>query len=145
MAFKFRLEKVLDYRRQLEEQAMQALAQARARREAEAARLEGLQSERALQMAKLQNSAALDGAERWLIQNYVRALHFEIEESRALLLRLEEEVALRQKELVTRAQERELLDRLKSKQAKRFAEEEKLREQRDNDETATIRYGKETV
>lgn len=124
---------------------MQALAQARARREAEAIRLEQLKSERGLHMARLQDSAALDGAERWLIQNYVRALHIEIEESAALLLRLEEEVALRHKELVSKAQERDLLDKLKAKQARRFAEEEKLREQRDNDETATIRYGKKTV
>ncbi|MDR2825705.1 MAG: flagellar export protein FliJ [Deltaproteobacteria bacterium] len=145
MGFKFRLEKVLEYRRQLEEQAMLVLARARARRDAEKVRLENLNSEFGLSSAKLSGGAGMHGAERWLMQNYVQALRQDIESSARLLQGLEEEVALCQNALIDKAQERELLDKLKSRQAKRFAEDEKLREQHENDETATIRYKKTAI
>lgn len=145
MAFKFRLEKVLEYRRQLEDQAMLALAKAQAARQAEAAKLDGLRRELAAQLERGRNTAGMSGAERWLAQTYVQALRQDIKQSTAFLATLEEEVALCRSDLVTRAQERELLEKLKSKQAKRFAEEEKLREQREYDETATIRHKKEAV
>jgi flagellar FliJ protein len=145
MGFKFRLEKVLEYRRQLEEQAMLVLAQARARRDAEKVRLENLKSELGLSNAKLSGGAGMNGAERWLLQNYIQALRLDIESSARLLQGLEEEVALCQNALINKAQERELLDKLKSRQSKRFTEEEKLREQHENDETATIRYKKAAV
>lgn len=146
MAFKFKLEKVLDYRKQLEEQAMQALAEARAARDAEAARLEELRLELARQMQEMQScAAAMTGSERWLTQNYIQALQYDVEYAQRNLASLEQVVAQRQNHLVQKAQERELLDKLKSKQAQRFAHEEKLKEQRDNDETATIRFNKATV
>lgn len=142
MAFKFRLEKVLEYRKQLEEQAMLALAKAQAARDAEIAKLESLKHELVVQLEKSRNAAAMSGAERWLAQTYVLALRQDINQSTNFLVSLEQEVDQCRGELVTRAQERELLEKLKSKQAKRFAEEEKLREQRDYDETATIRHNK---
>ncbi|MDL2306767.1 flagellar export protein FliJ [Desulfovibrio sp. OttesenSCG-928-C06] len=145
MAFKFKLEKVLDYRKQLEEQAMQALAEARATRDAEAARLETLTLELMQQREEMQNSAAMSGSERWLTQNYIQALQYDVEYAQKNLASLEQVVAQRQNQLVEKAQERELLDKLKSRQAKRFADEEKLKEQRENDETATIRFNKATV
>ncbi|MDR1242063.1 MAG: flagellar export protein FliJ [Deltaproteobacteria bacterium] len=140
MPFKFRLEKVLEYRRQLEEQAMQDLAAARSGRDAEKARMDELKAELVPVQAKMCGSAGMDGAERWLTGTYLQALRQDVESSAQLLLKLDEEVALCQNKLVAKAQERELLDKLKSRQAGRFAEEEKLREQHENDEAATIRY-----
>lgn len=145
MAFKFRLEKVLEYRKQLEERAMQALAAAQAARDAEASRLAGLKRDLAAQMERTRDAAAMNGAERWLNLNCLEALRQDIKRSTALLSRLEEDVALRRDELAIKAQERGLLDKLKDKQARCFAEDEKLREQRDYDETATIRHNKENA
>jgi flagellar FliJ protein len=145
MAFKFRLEKVLDYRRQLEDQAVLALAAARAKRDAEKKRLENLRAELLKSITRMSSSASMNSAERWLTQSYIQALRQDMENSAQLLLKLEEETALCQNNLINRAQERELLDKLKSRQSGRFTEEEKLREQHENDETATIRYTRAAV
>ena len=144
MAFKFKLEKVLDYRKQLEEQAMQALAEARRAEEQEKTRLEGLRLELAAQRASL-NASIHDAAERWLVSSYISALAEDIRTAERVLEILAEEIVLRQAALVQKAQDRQLLDKLKDKQALRHAHEEKLKEQRDNDETATIRYKKKAV
>lgn len=144
MAFKFKLEKVLDYRKQLEEQAMQALAQARQAEEFEKNRLEGLKLEMAAQQASL-HAKVCDAGERWLISSYINALGGDIFGSKKRLAIIAEEIARRQAALVAKSQDRQLLDKLKDKQALRHAHEEKLKEQRDNDETATIRYKKTAV
>jgi flagellar FliJ protein len=145
MTFRFRLEKVLDYRRQLEEQAMLVLARARSARDAEKERLENLRAELRRASASMNGSAGMDGAERWLIRTYIQALRLDAESSARLLLKLDEDVAVCQNEFTGKAQERELLDKLKSRQAGRFAEEEKRREQHENDETSTIRCKKAAV
>lgn len=145
MSFKFRLQKVLDYRAQLEDQAKQALAGARLAREREEATLKALKAEYAEQRARMSASAAMTGAERWLAQSYMQALDFDIGASAARLARLWEEENECREKLVAAARERKLLEKLKAKQAIRYAEEEKLKEQRENDETATIRYQRQTV
>jgi flagellar FliJ protein len=144
MAFKFKLEKVLDYRKQLEEQAMQALAEVRRAEEKEKERLAGLRLELAVQRTSL-NASIHDAAERWLVSSYINALTGDIRTTERVLEILAEEIVIRQAALVEKAQEKQLLDKLKDKQALRHAQEEKLKEQRDNDETATIRYKKKTV
>lgn len=144
MAFKFKLEKVLDYRKQLEEQAMQALAEVRQAEEREKERLADLRVELAAQRVNL-HASIQDAAERWLVSSYINALQDDIRTTERVLEYLAEEVARRQAVLVTKAQERQLLDKLKDKQAERHAHEEKLKEQRNNDETATIRYSKKAV
>lgn len=144
MAFKFKLEKVLDYRKQLEEQAMQSLAQARRAEEQEKESLARLKLELAAQRISL-NASIHDAAERWLVASYISALTDDIKTSVRVLEIIAEEIILRQADLVQKAQDRQLLDKLKDKQALRHAQEEKLKEQRDNDETATIRYKKKAV
>ena len=144
MAFKFKLEKVLDYRKQLEEQAMQALAEARRAEEAEKERLASFRQELDAQRIAL-HACIQDAAERWLISSYINALQDDIRTTERVLEYLADEVRLRQANLVAKAQERQLLEKLKEKQAERHAHEEKLKEQRNNDETATIRYQKKAV
>lgn len=144
MAFKFKLEKVLEYREQLEEQAMQALAEARQAEENEEARLCSMQDELMVQQDSLHRNIT-DANERWLTASFITALQDDIKKSRARLVALKEETSRCQSELIIKAQERKLLDKLKSKQAERYAEEEKLKEQRENDETATIRYQQKAI
>lgn len=144
MAFKFRLEKVLEYRKQLEKQAMQAMAEARRAEEYEKERLARLEAEFAAQRANLHAKVA-DAGERWLISSYMNALGGDIFGSKERLAIIAEEIVRRQADLVAKAQDRQLLDKLKDRQALRHAHEEKLKEQRDNDETATIRYKKTAV
>ena len=57
--FHFRLEQVLVYRRQLEEQAMQALAEATTARDETARRIEAMEADHMTQMNRLGNPAAM--------------------------------------------------------------------------------------
>lgn len=138
--FRFRLEQVLEYRRQLEDQAMQALALATKHRDAMRDHVEYLLAEIAAQREQLCRAAAFTAAERWVNQQYETALHDDLEQALQELAILEEEADRCRAELVTKAQERELLDKLKEKQAARHAREERLNEQRVYDETATLRF-----
>lgn len=119
---------------------MQALASAVMRRDQLAQRLEQLREDEAVHRARLCRADALESAERWLLQKYVDGLREEQKRVLEDLALAEEEVDRCRGVLVQRAQERELLDKLKEKQAVRHAKEEREQEQRTYDETATLRY-----
>lgn len=139
-AFKFSLEQVLSYRRQLEEQAMQAVAQAVRRRDRRLREKEECEAVARHYREKLTNAALLDAQERWLISEYVTALAFDIEKARQDLALLEEEIDNARVDLTRKTQQRKLLERLKEKQATRHKKAEFLKEQQEYDDTATIRF-----
>ena len=141
MAFHFRLDRVLEYRRQKEDQAMQALAVARQRQETEKQRLANLNAELFQQQQALSARLA-DAEQRWLTVCFINALQEDRRVSRIRLELLDAETQRCQADLVERAREKKLLDTLKDRQAQRYAKEENLREQREHDETATIRRGR---
>lgn len=142
MALSFKLQKVLDYRSQLEEQAMQALASAKKALEREKENEASLWKELRANKLKLVDSADMLSAERWLVQNYVMATELDIKRSRDLQAMHSKEVSRCQVNLIERSKDRQLLDKLKEKQLKKQLSEQKSSEQRENDETATIRYKK---
>lgn len=144
MPFRFRLEKVLDYRTQLEERAMQELALASGRLAEEERRLDGLGQELTRQRALL-HSRITHAGERWLAGAFIKALQADIEALRAGLPLLQEEENRCRVELMLRSKERKLLDKLREKQAHKHGQEEKLKEQREYDETQTMRRGRQTV
>ena len=138
--FRFRLEQVRLYRKQLEEQAMQALAQAVAKRDALKERIRALQADMAEQHARLCQAASLGAAERWMTQTYISALKADLDSARPALEEAEHVVDRCRTELVQKAKDRGLLDTLKEKQAEKHLQLERQQEQRTNDETATLRY-----
>ena len=144
-SFKFRLEQVCLYRKQLEEQAMQILAKATMQRDATLARIEELHAGIAEQRARLCQADALTAAERWLAQSYETALKSDIIYAYRVLAQQENEVDLLRADLVKKAQEASLLDTLKEKQAARYAQQERQNEQKIYDETATLRYKPATI
>lgn len=138
--FRFRLEQVRLYRKQLEEQAMQALAQAAAHRDAVSKRIAALEQAVVEQRGCLSRAEAFNAAERWLIRNYVSGLGKDLENARLALEEAENAVDRCRAALIQKAKERGLLDTLKEKQAAKHLHLERLQEQRTNDETATLRY-----
>ncbi|MDR2800529.1 MAG: flagellar export protein FliJ [Desulfovibrio sp.] len=139
-SFRFRLEQVRLYRKRLEEQAMQNLALALARRDALRHRLDSLQEEINAQLRDLSRSDLLDGAQRWLAQSWLKTLKLEKKACADALDEAEKQVAARREELTGKARDRKLLDTLKQKQAARHDLLERREERKQNDETATIRY-----
>lgn len=138
--FTFRLEQVRLYRKQLEEQAMQLLAQSVMRRDAIRARLNSLERALAEQRMVLSRVFTLDAGERWLANQYEGALKQDIAETVVLLHELEKQVDAYRTDLVEKAKARGLLDSLKEKQAAKHQRQELQNEQKNNDETATLRH-----
>ena len=138
--FIFSLEQVLRYRKQLEEQAMQAVAQAVRERDNRLWEKEEIEALLEQYRRKLASPALLDADERWLITGYVSALVYDIEKAKHDLAGLEERVDRARTVLIQKAQDKELLERLKEKQANRHRLTENHKEQQNYDDIATIRF-----
>lgn len=140
MPFHFKMQKVLDYRGQLEEEARVQLANAerlRLREEERAVRLKGLLTD---QEVKLYRDITLSSGERWLLENFVKGLRADLASTVMRLRSLTQAVADARSVLQERAKDRKLLEKLKERQKEYYVHEERLKEQRTNDETATLRY-----
>ena len=138
--FRFRLQQVLDYREQLEEQAKLAFARAKAAHEAQQRQVEAVRAAIAEAERKLYEDARLTRDELWLQRNFLRGLREDLTHAELRLRMLAQMMEQARSELVKKSQERKLLEKLKDKQAARHAHEELLREQRTYDETATLRF-----
>ena len=138
--FRFRLEQVLVYRRQIEEKAMQALAEAVMRRDALVERIAAIREDQAAQRERLASPALMQAGERWVLQSYMDGLKLDLERAMEQRALAEEEVDRCRMELVEKSQERSLLDKLKEKQAAKHAALERQKEQREFDEIATLRF-----
>ena len=144
-SFRFSLEQVLRFRKQLEEQAMLVFAQAVQARDRRLREKEALEAVLGQARNTMADPAFLDTDERWLLNNYMTALASDIEQARNDLALLEEAVDRARSDLTLKAQDRKLLDRLKEKQASRHRLAENHKEQQDNDDIATIRFTPSTV
>ena len=140
MPFHFKMQKVLDYREQLEEEAKVDLAHKQKLLEQAKALFERLRSELRQGEDRLFASALAPQPERWLLEQYIKGLRGDVANA-ALQGRMQEQlVEEARKLLAARAIERKLLDKLKERQNRQYLREEQLKEQRVNDETATLRY-----
>jgi len=137
--FRFNLDKVLDYRAQLEDQAKIALARAQQALRDHLRLLEMLEADLDGQRARLSGSS-LDAAELWLVRSYVQRLEGDIALARLRQGELEQDVQSKREELADRAKDRKLLEKLKETQAARHVAEENRKEQAGFDEMATLRY-----
>jgi len=137
--FVFRLEKVLDYRRQLEDQARMALAEAQARHDAQQKLLADTEALLAEHMAKGFGDAATQ-AEIWLWMRYREALERDVATAVVELERLASILQTCRQEAVLRSREKKLLEKLKDRQARKHHVAANLEEQKEFDETATLRY-----
>ena len=136
--FAFKLDKVLEYRTQLEEQAKAALAQAQAAFDAQrdaVADLRARMEAHAAKEAESQKSAN----DMWLWRQYQQALEGDIAAAEMELSKLELNLHNCRQTAVDRARERKLLDTLKENQAKLHKAEERAREEKEYDEMAIIR------
>lgn len=140
-AFRFNLQKVLDFRVQLVEQAQVALAQAQQRLREVQDRMDSIKQELANQEEKRYGEqATANGGERWLLDQYIRGLKNDLEQSQTLLNLCRRNVEQAKAELIERSKDKKVLEKLKEKQAARHAREELMLEQRTYDETNTLRY-----
>ncbi len=138
--FKFNLQKVLEYREQLEEQAKMALAQAIAAVRDQELRIESLARRVRENEREASSKKSLTPAEMWLYRTYKERLLQDIATARKDLEVLKKRLEKRRAEAVEKSKDRKLLEKLKSNQAVNYARAESLKEQNGFDEMATIRY-----
>ena len=143
--FRFSLERVLDYRRQQEDQAKMDLARALAAHNAQAERLGALRAKLAEHEASLYSEKQLTENDLWLWRRYRLRLNEDIDDAGRTLQELSRELTKARQRLVARAKDKKLLERLRANQELRFRQEENLKEQRESDEMATIRFRHEAV
>jgi flagellar FliJ protein len=137
--FRFKLDKVLDYREQLEEQAKGALARARAARDAQAEKLGDLEARLAAHL-ETETESRKSANDMWLWRQYKDALSQDISIARVELNSLELKLQRSRTEAVERSRDKKLLEKLKQTQAKRHHDQENAREEKENDEMSTIRF-----
>ena len=140
MPFRFKMQKVLDYRAQLEEEAKVRLADAEHKLRQAQERLDAILAEVAAAEEKSRSAGLLNSGERWLHEQYLKGLHGDVKQAE-LQLRMQKELAEEaRKYLAERAMERKLLEKLKERQKAQYLHAERQQEQHFNDEISTLRY-----
>ncbi len=136
--FKFKLQQVLDYRSQLEDQAKMALGKALAELASQQKIVDDLQVE-VMSTLKRGYGELLTSDERWMLDNYLRRLKADLEIANRRLNELDLEVHRCRSDLLRKSQSRQLLDKLRDKQRDKYNHEEALKEQYALDEMAAMR------
>ena len=140
--FVFKLEKVLEYRAQLEDQAKLALSKALHDMQEQAERVGELQRDLAACLDEMSRIKQMTQPELWLWSGWRNRLELDKKLAQTKLDGLERLVEERRLDLVAKAKDRKLLEKLRAKQAVRHGQEEQRKEQNAFDETATIRHGR---
>lgn len=137
--FKFKLEKVLDYRGQLEEEAKAALARAQEAYDAKRAVVADMEARFAAHSANEAESRKSSN-DMWLWRQYKSALEQDLSIARMDLKSLELKLQRCRTQAVERSRDKKLLEKLKETQAKKHHAEQSAKEEKENDEMATLRY-----
>ena len=140
MPFRFSLQKVLDYREQLEEEAKNRFALVQRQYREAKAQLAALSSELETQDARLYGQVIDNAGERWLLESFIKGLRADIEATTARVQNLRATRDEMRKILAARSMDRKLLEKLKERKYRQYLLDERLKEQRFNDEIATLRY-----
>ena len=137
--FAFRLDRVLDYRRQLEDQAKMAVARALAELTAKEREVRALEERLDAHLREGFAKAATAG-DVWLWRRYREALEQDIAVGRAEAERLALKLQKCSQDLVNKSKDRKLLEKLKEHQARKHHEQESRKEEKESGEMAALRY-----
>lgn len=139
MPFLFNMQKILNYRMQMEEEAKVRLARARQMHLEEERRHEELRQLLSEKEAQSYAQLAMDAGERWLLENFIKGLRSDMAATQLRLRSLRQTVELARQVVLERAKERKSLEKLKERQEERYRAEERDNERKTNDETASLR------
>lgn len=138
--FRFSLEQVLVYRTQVEDKAKAVFGAAQNALNQEQYRQNELRETLYAHENKLSTLSISELGERWLIENFMKALRADIEQSKKNIIKLEKKAQEARSKLALAAKDRMIMDKLKEKHEKAFKLEELQKEQREFDEIASIRF-----
>lgn len=138
--FRFPLQKVLDYRLQLEEEARQVMARAQEEYQQKVQATQQIRDVLANLEQEMYGKNAPPPQEMWLWRNYQERLQADVQVAEQKALQSARKLNKARREVVNRSKERKLLEKLKQNQMVRHVKEEERLEQNELDEMATLRY-----
>ena len=142
--FKFSLEKVLKYREQLENEAKALAAGLQQKSQALKDRYAQLKQEERLQEQKLAATPFSQSGDRWLIDMYIKAIRQDIAQTQTDIAKTDAELEQAKRVLAEKSKDRKIMEKLKEKHFEQYKKEEQLKEQRNLDEIANIRFKAQT-
>lgn len=137
--FRFKLQKVLDFRARREDEAKAVLAKARADHDRQSDAVAGIERTLGEHVRKGFGDKA-EAGEVWLWRQYREGLEKDLARGREELARLALILQKCRNDAIKRSRDRKLLDKLKEHQAEKHRDEENRREQKETDEMAAIRH-----
>jgi flagellar FliJ protein len=140
--FHFKLERILEYRRQLEGQAKLAMSIVRQQIAAQNQRVEALHKDLEACLLEMSRTKQMTQPELWLWTGWRKRLELDKSQAQAKLAELRQLAEKRRLELVAKARDRKLLEKLRAKQAEKHVQEEQRKDQKEFDETGTLRHGR---
>ncbi|MFP4109182.1 MAG: flagellar export protein FliJ [Desulfonatronovibrio sp.] len=143
--FIFNLQKVLDYRTELEDQAQLALAKSRKKYQDQIARVENLEKELARAREEIAKKENVTRDRIWLWNRYIEGLDAELKLARLTLREIAREVSSRRQKLLERSKDKKVIEKLKINQKIKFKHEQQKAEQKEFDEMSVVRYKPETI
>jgi flagellar protein FliJ len=143
--FRFELERVLQYRKQLEEQARMELSAAQQRYRSQVQLVRSLEERAQVIDAEFRSAKSMTPAELWLWMRYKERLEQERQAESTILQSLAEQLAEARKAALERAKARKVLEKLRMNRLLEYTTEEETKEQRQFDEMATIRFSRQDL
>ncbi len=143
--FTFRLEKVLAYRQQCEDQAQMALAEASSRYRKQGEKLTGLKEEFEAARAALAGKKEVTQNDFWLWGNYKLGMEQAIANAELLLRQLGQEVVRCRENVIKRSKDRKILEKFKENQATLYEQQQKQHEQKELDEMSQLRLARQSL
>ncbi len=144
MAYRYRLELVLKYRRDLEEMAQQKFARQQVILDTQQKRLEDLRLERRRMMADFELRKA-ETILAPLFAAFVESLSFresDIESQAEVVKAQQKVVAEAREELAEKMKKRKVLEKARERDYQKYVQEEVRQDQKENDEMMVLRYGR---
>lgn len=138
--FRFSLQRVLDFRQQLEEEAKIELAKAQRTYQSLVAKVRSLRESIDAHEKAMYQGERITPQDMWLWRAYRERLDADLQQAELEMLQQAKVVNRARRALVNRAKDRRLLEKLKQNKMVRHVHEEAHREQKENDEIATLRY-----
>ena len=143
--FTFRLEKVLVYRWQCEDQARMALAEVSFRYWKQGERLAGLKEDFAAARAAFARKKDVTRNDFWLWGNYKLGMEQSIANAELLLRQIGQEVVRCRENVIKRSKDRKILEKFKENQATQYEQQQKQHEQKELDEISQLRLARQSL
>lgn len=142
--FYFRLQSILDYRKQIEEKQALELANIKNRLDREQKTLNKVQKERATLTAKLENigKSSLCAANVSVYFSYIHRMKKQENDQKEVIGKVEKELEAQRQAFVNASQKRKILATVKEKKLAEYKLELIRREQKELDEAGILRAGK---